>query len=351
MQAVASTSGAQAPRRAPSGGAHDLTSPGGARSASRSGALDGPTSGLAPGFVQGNLAILPADLAGDFLRFCQRNPKPCPLIGVSEAGDPRLPSLGEDLDIRTDIPRYRVWKDGVLIDEPQDIMRWWRGDLVAFVLGCSHSFEEALIEDGLAIRHIERGTTVPMYRTDIACTPAGPFEGPMVVSMRPFRPADAIRAIQITTRFPAVHGAPVHIGLPRSSASSDLGRPDFGEAVPIARGRVARLLGLRRHAPGRDPGREAAFRDHPCAGKDDRDRYSQQPARCALSFARARAMAARRRASQPCATAIGWPKLCIARKAKEVKGHEPQRNHPGRRLGRGRARRHGPSGATAGRGH
>jgi uncharacterized protein YcsI (UPF0317 family) len=233
MQAVASTSGAPAPRRAPSGGGHDLTSPGGARSASRSGALDGPTSGLAPGFVQGNLAILPADLAGDFLRFCQRNPKPCPLIGVSEAGDPRLPSLGADLDIRTDIPRYRVWKDGALIDEPQDIMRWWRGDLVAFVLGCSHSFEEALIEDGLAIRHIERGTTVPMYRTDIACTPAGPFEGPMVVSMRPFRPADAIRAIQITTRFPAVHGAPLHIGLPRSIGIEHLGRPDFGEAVPI----------------------------------------------------------------------------------------------------------------------
>ncbi|MBV8427172.1 MAG: putative hydro-lyase [Hyphomicrobiales bacterium] len=212
----------------------DLSSPKGARAASRSGALDGPTSGLAPGFVQGNLAVLPADLAGDFLHFCQRNPKPCPLIGVSEAGDPRLHLLGEDLDIRTDIPRYRVWKNGALVDEPQDILKWWRSDLVAFILGCSHSFEEALIEDGLSVRHIDRSTTVPMYRTNIACVRAGAFQGPMVVSMRPFRPADAIRAVQITTRFPAVHGAPVHIGLPQLIGIEDIAKPDYGEAVPIA---------------------------------------------------------------------------------------------------------------------
>jgi uncharacterized protein YcsI (UPF0317 family) len=211
----------------------DLESPQGVRQASRRGALDGPTSGLAPGFVQGNLAILPAELAGDFLRFCQRNPKPCPLIGVSEVGDPKLGLLGEDLDIRTDIPRYRVWKDGVMVEEPQDILRWWRDDLVAFVIGCSHSFEEALIEDGLRIRHIERGSTVPMYRTSVACAPAGPFAGPMVVSMRPFSPADAIRAIQITTRFPAVHGAPVHLGLPELIGIRDVATPDFGEAVPV----------------------------------------------------------------------------------------------------------------------
>jgi uncharacterized protein YcsI (UPF0317 family) len=211
----------------------DLRTPKGVRLASRSGALDGPTSGLAPGFVQGNLAILPAELAGDFLRFCQRNPKPCPLVGVSEVGDPKLGFLGEDLDIRTDIPRYRVWEDGVMVEEPQDILRWWRDDLVAFVIGCSHSFEEALIEDGLGIRHIERGSTVPMYRTNMACAPAGPFAGPMVVSMRPFGPADAIRAIQITTRFPAVHGAPVHIGLPELIGIRDIAQPDFGEAVPV----------------------------------------------------------------------------------------------------------------------
>ena len=213
---------------------HDLTTPQGVRMASRAGALDGPTSGLAPGFVQGNLAILPAELAGDFLRFCQKNPKPCPLIGVSEIGDPKLGFLGTDLDIRTDIPRYRVWKDGVMVEEPQDILKWWRDDLVAFIIGCSHSFEEALIEDGLAIRHIERGTTVPMFRTSVACQPAGAFKGPMVVSMRPFRPADAIRAIQITTRFPSVHGAPVHVGLPELIGISDVRHPDFGDPVPVA---------------------------------------------------------------------------------------------------------------------
>ena len=205
-----------------------------ARLAARSGALDGPTSGLAHGYVQGNLAILPANLAGDFLRFCHANPKPCPVIGISEVGDPRLPALGADLDIRTDIPRYRVWRRGDLVEEPRDILKWWRDDLVAFVIGCSHSFEEALLEDGLAIRHIEQGTTVPMFATNIACTPAGPFKGPMVVSMRPFAPADAIRAVQITSRFPAVHGAPVHIGRPDLIGIADVSRPDFGEPVPMA---------------------------------------------------------------------------------------------------------------------
>lgn len=210
-----------------------LKTPHGARLASRSGALDGPTSGLAPGYVQGNLAILPADLAGDFLRFCQRNPKPCPIIAVSEPGDPFLPVLGSDLEIRTDVPRYRVWKDGELVDEPTDILGWWRDDLVAFIIGCSHSFEEALIEDGLSIRHIDRNSTVPMYRTAIACVPAGRFHGPLVVSMRPFRPADAIRAIQITSRFPSVHGAPVHLGAPDQIGIHDLANPDYGDSVPV----------------------------------------------------------------------------------------------------------------------
>ncbi len=214
---------------------YDLTSPLGVRLASRSGALDAPTSGLANGFVQGNLAILPAEMASEFLRFCQLNPKPCPIIGMSEVGDPKIPSLGLDLDIRTDIPRYRVWKDGVMVDEPQDVKSWWRDDLVAFVIGCSHSFEEALLEDGLSIRHIERKATVPMYKTNIACAPAGRFSGPTVVSMRPFRPADAIRAVQITTRFPAVHGAPVHLGLPEQIGIKDIDKPDWGDAMPIGK--------------------------------------------------------------------------------------------------------------------
>jgi uncharacterized protein YcsI (UPF0317 family) len=204
-----------------------------ARLAIRAGTHRGPTSGLAPGFVQGNLAILPNALAADFLRFCQLNPKPCPLIGSSAPGDWRVPALGEDIDIRTDIPRYRVWRNGELVAEPEDIRDVWRDDLVSFVIGCSFSFEEALMADGIEMRHIERGCNVPMYRTSIATAEAGPFHGPMVVSMRPMRPADAIRAIQITTRFPAVHGAPVHIGKPELIGIKDIGKPDYGDAVEV----------------------------------------------------------------------------------------------------------------------
>src|SRR5258705_1237255 len=147
------------------------------------------TAGVANGFLQDNLASLPETLAASFHRFCQLNPKPCPVIGMSEVGNPRIPSLGIDLDVRTDLPRYRVWRDGEVVDEPTDIMAHWRDDLVAFVLGCSFSFEEALMADGLPIRHIERQVRVPMYRTNIACQSAGPFSGPMGVSMRPYKPA------------------------------------------------------------------------------------------------------------------------------------------------------------------
>lgn len=204
-----------------------------ARLACRSGAVTGSTAGIAPGYVQGNLAILPKDLAADFLRFCHFNPKPCPLLAMSAAGDPRLPALGADLDIRTDLPGYRVWRDGRLVDEAPDVAKWWRNDLVSFVIGCSLSFEEALLADGVPVRHIERGVIVPMFRTTIACAPAAVFAGPMVVSMRPMRPAQAIRAIQITSRFPAVHGAPVHIGLPHLIGVTDLGKPDYGDPVPV----------------------------------------------------------------------------------------------------------------------
>jgi uncharacterized protein YcsI (UPF0317 family) len=204
-----------------------------ARLAVRGGNHRGPTAGLAPGYVQGNLAILPAKLAGDFLRFCQLNPKPCPLLGSSAPGDPRVPALGEDLDIRTDLPRYRVWKNGELVAEPEDVTEFWRDDLVSFVIGCSFSFEEALLAEGIELRHISRNTNVPMYRTSIPTVEAGPFRGPMVVSMRPMTPANAIRAIQITTRFPAVHGAPVHIGMPHLIGIKDLDKPDYGDTVPM----------------------------------------------------------------------------------------------------------------------
>jgi uncharacterized protein YcsI (UPF0317 family) len=199
----------------------------------RAGAHRSPTSGLAPGYVQGNLAILPASLAADFHRFCHLNPKPCPLLSASEPGDPRLPALGEDLDIRSDIPLYRIWRHGELVEEVRDLKAVWREDLVSFVLGCSFSFEEALIENGLELRHISRNSNVPMYRTSIATVPAGPFHGPMVVSMRPFRPADAIRAVQVTSRFPSVHGAPVHLGMPGQIGIKDIAKPDYGDAVPV----------------------------------------------------------------------------------------------------------------------
>lgn len=205
-----------------------------ARQIFRTGIFDGVTHGFAPGYVQGNLAILPKALASDFLRFCQLNPKPCPLIGMSPApGDPSIPELGADLDIRTDLPKYRVWRNGELVDEPRDITNVWRDDLVAFVLGCSFSFEEALVQDGIELRHMTCGSNVPMFRTSIACKPSGPFHGPMVVSMRPMTPAHAIRAIQITSRFPAVHGAPVHLGLPHMIGIADIARPDYGDAVEV----------------------------------------------------------------------------------------------------------------------
>src|SRR6201993_3648211 len=199
----------------------------------RAGDFSGNTAGLAPGNVQANLVILPQALAHDFLRFAQANPKPCPVLAVSEPGDPRFPTLGEDLDIRTDLPRYRVWQRGELVEEPTDVSHVWREDLVSFALGCLFSFEQALVEDGIELRHMTCGSNVPMYRTNIPCTPAGPFHGPLVVSMRPLKPTDTIRAIQITSRFPSVHGAPVHIGLPHMIGIEELGKPDYGDAVPV----------------------------------------------------------------------------------------------------------------------
>lgn len=213
--------------------AWDPNDPREVRRAARDGRLTSQTAGLAPGYVQVNLCILPKDDAEDFLRFCQRNPKPCPLLAVSEPGDPSLPALGADLDLRTDAPKYRVFRDGEPEGDVTDISDLWREDFVAFALGCSFSFEEALIEAGLSLRHQENGTLVPMYLTNIECAPAGRFAGPMVVSMRPFRPADAIRAVQITTRFPSVHGAPVHIGKPELIGVPDVNVPWQGDDPDI----------------------------------------------------------------------------------------------------------------------
>jgi uncharacterized protein YcsI (UPF0317 family) len=181
---------------------------------------------------------LPSRHAEDFLLYCQRNPKPCPLLARGEPGDHRLPELGVDLDIRSDIPRYRVFRDGALVEEVIDIRHLWTADLVAFALGCSFSFEEALLADGLEVRHITLGRNAPMFRTSIPTVAAGPFAGPMVVTMRPFQPKEAIRAIQITSRYPQVHGAPVHFGDPAAIGIADLSRPDFGDAVPLEPGEV-----------------------------------------------------------------------------------------------------------------
>ena len=204
------------------------------RLATRANEFNTQTAGQCPGFTQGNLAILPQAYANDFLRFCQLNPKPCPIIGMSEPGHPAIPALGLDIDIRTDIAKYCVFEHGVPSGETADLKTLWRADFVAFVIGCSFSFEEALIEAGIPLRHVEEGRNVAMWTTNIALQNAGPFGGNMVVSMRPMTPANAIRAIQITSRFPNVHGAPVHFGNPGAIGIADINAPDFGDSVKIA---------------------------------------------------------------------------------------------------------------------
>lgn len=204
----------------------------------REGRWTKPTAGMANGYAQANLAILPKELAFEFLLFCQRNPKPCPVLDVTEAGSPVPRLVAPDADIRTDIPKYRIYRDGEWVDEVTDITGYWQEDLVAFLLGCSFSFESALMNNGISIRHIEEHCNVPMYKTSIPCIPAGRFEGPMVVSMRPIPEKDVVRAVQVTSRFPAVHGAPVHIGHPEAIGIHNINKPDFGDAVTIKTGEV-----------------------------------------------------------------------------------------------------------------
>jgi uncharacterized protein YcsI (UPF0317 family) len=208
------------------------------RAACRNGFWTAPTCGLADGFAQANLVVLPKALAFEFLLFCQRNPKPCPLLEVTEPGDPVPHHVAPNAALRTDLPSYRVWRDGQLVDEPTDISSYWQDDFVSFVIGCSFTFESAMLRAGLPVRHIELGVNVPMYRTNVACRPAGAFHGPLVVSMRPLTPSDAVRAVQITSRYPSVHGVPVHIGDPLAIGIADISHPDFGDFVPIHAGEV-----------------------------------------------------------------------------------------------------------------
>ncbi|BCJ86919.1 putative hydro-lyase [Effusibacillus dendaii] len=199
----------------------------------RDGEWTKPTAGLAQNNAQANLVILPKELAYDFLLFCQRNPKPCPLLEVTDVGSPIPYLTAPDADLRTDLPKYRIYEYGELIAEVTDITQYWRDDLVSFLIGCSFTFEQALLTNNLPVRHIQEGKNVPMYKTNISCQNAGVFHGNLVVSMRPFQPRDAIRAAQITSRFPSVHGAPVHMGNPKLIGIDNLDEVDFGEAVTL----------------------------------------------------------------------------------------------------------------------
>ena len=204
----------------------------------RKGKWDRPTAGLAPGYAQANLVILPEKYAFDFLLFCQRNPKPCPLLEVLEAGRYRTGFLSSAADIRTDVPKYNIYRKGKLERTVKEIREFWRDDFVTFLLGCSFSFEEALLKAKIPVRHIQENRNVPMYITNIPCRPAGKLHGPMVVTMRPIPPSKVARAARITSRFPAVHGGPVHIADPSRIGIRNLHKPDFGDAVTVNKGEI-----------------------------------------------------------------------------------------------------------------
>jgi len=197
-----------------------------------------PTSGVCQGRVQANLVILPRELAYDFLVFAHRNPKPCPILEVTDPGSPEPTFSARGADLRRDVPRYRIYRHGDLEAEVTDLMAIWRDDLVSFLIGCSYTFEAAMLKAGIPARHLEEGKTVPMFVTSRPCVPAGIFRGPLVVTMWPIPPALVSTAIRVTSRFPAAHGAPVQVGDPDSLGIRDLGRPDFGDAVTIRRGEI-----------------------------------------------------------------------------------------------------------------
>ena len=204
----------------------------------RSGEITVPTSGMCPGYAQANLVVLPKDLAYDFLLFAQRNPKPCPILEVSDVGSRTLKKIAPGSDIATDIPKYRVYEHGVLTGEYTDVSHLWREDLVSFLIGCSFSFESELIEAGIEMRHNTMGCNVPMYITNIPCEPAGVFHGNMVVSMRPIPYEQVVKSVTVTAAIPSVHGAPVHIGAPAQIGIQDLNHTDFGDPVPVKPGEV-----------------------------------------------------------------------------------------------------------------
>ena len=201
------------------------------------GGLVAPTAGWARGFTQANLLIVPRAQAFDVLLFAQRNPKSCPVLGVLDEGETSGALLAGG-DIRTDLPRYTVYEHGELVAEPTDLGEWWRADLVTFILGCSFTFEAALQDGGIPVAHIDQGRNVPMFRTNVRSTAAGSLGGPLVVSMRPIPPEQVADAVRISARYPAVHGAPVHVGDPARLGIADLAAPDFGEAVSLRPGDI-----------------------------------------------------------------------------------------------------------------
>jgi uncharacterized protein YcsI (UPF0317 family) len=213
-------------------------SPKEARALIRTGEWQKSTAGLALGYAQANLVVLPGQYAFDFLLYCQRNPKPCPLLEVLEPGKYITEFLAASADVTTDIPLYNVYKRGRLAATIQNVEDLWQDDFVTFLLGCSYSFEEALMKVKIPVRHIEEGGNVPMYITNIPCKPAGIFRGPMVVSMRPVPEALVVKAVQVTSRYAAVHGGPIHIGNPAKIGIKDLHKPDFGDSVTIKVGEV-----------------------------------------------------------------------------------------------------------------
>lgn len=213
-------------------------SPSEVRKLIREGKIVKPTSGMCAGYAQANLVVLPKDLAYDFLLFAQRNPKPCPILEVSDVGSRTLKSIAKDCDIAKDIPKYRIYKKGELVGEYTDVSEFWQDDFVSFLIGCSFSFESEMIEAGIEIRHITEDCNVPMYMTNIECESAGIFNGKMVVSMRPIKPDQVVKAVTVTETMPKVHGTPIHIGDPSVIGIKDINKPEFGDAVTINEGEV-----------------------------------------------------------------------------------------------------------------
>ena len=213
-------------------------SPSEVRKLIREGKIVKPTSGMCAGYAQANLVVLPKDLAYDFLLFAQRNPKPCPILEVSDVGSRTLKKIAKDCDIAKDIPKYRIYKKGELVGEYTDVSKFWQDDFVSFLIGCSFSFESEMIEAGIEIRHITEDCNVPMYMTNIECESSGIFNGKMVVSMRPIKPDQVVKAVTVTETMPKVHGTPIHIGDPSVIGIKDINKPEFGDAVTINEGEV-----------------------------------------------------------------------------------------------------------------